>query len=88
MMPKGTKNMITTFKYNSNNKNDYDLAKHDVFKLIDKTLFYKEKTNDNIWAYNYSYLIWLEADEVCYELDNDEWSTLMMESTYVDAPTI
>ena len=36
--------MITTFKYNLNNKNDYDLAKHDVFKLIDKTLFYKEKT--------------------------------------------
>jgi hypothetical protein len=55
MMPKGTKNMITTFKYNSNNKNDYDLAKHDVFKLIDKTLFYKEKTADNIWAYNLNY---------------------------------
>ena len=79
-MPKGTKNMITTFKYNLNNKNDYDLAKHDVFKLIDKTLFYKEKTKI---TYGHT-----TTDEVCYELDNDEWSTLMMESTYVDAPTI
>jgi len=80
--------MITTYKYNSNENNAYDLAKHSFFKLIDKTLIYKEKTNENVWAYNYSYLIWLEAEEFCYELDNDEWSTLMMESTYVDAATI
>lgn len=80
--------MITTYKYNSNENNAYDLAKHSVFKLIDKTLIYKEKTNENVWAYNYSYLIWLEAEGVCYELDNDEWSGLMMESTYVHVSNI